>query len=37
MCSVSSFGDNHRYLNFKYKRGNHVWDSPLCKLYKCFD
>ena len=30
--SVSNFGDNYRY-----KIGNHVWDSPLCKLHKCFD
>ena len=25
------------YLSYKYKIGNHVWDSPLCKLPKCFD
>ena len=35
--SVSNFGDNYRYLSYKYKIGNHVWDSPLCKLHKCFD
>ena len=35
--SVSNFGDNYRYLSYKYKIGNHVWDSPLCKLLKCFD
>ena len=35
--SVSNFGDNFRYLRYKYKIGNHVWDSPLCKLQKCFD
>ena len=34
---VSNFGDNYRYLSYKYKIGNHVWDSPLCKLHKCFD
>ena len=34
--SVSNFGDNYRYLSYKYKIGNHVWDSPLCKLHKCF-
>ena len=35
--SVSNFGDNYRYLSYKYKIGNHVWDSPLCKLHNCFD
>ena len=31
--SVSNFGDNYyRYLIYKYKIGNHVWDSPLCCL-----
>ena len=35
--SVSNFRDNNRYLSYKYKIGNHVWDSPLCKLHKCFD
>ena len=35
--SVSNFGDNYRYLSYKYKIGNHVWNSPLCKLLKCFD
>ena len=40
--SVSNFRDNYRYLSYisqlyKYKIGNHVWDSPLCKLHKCFD
>ena len=35
--SVSNFGDNYRYFSYKYKIGNHVWDSPLCKLHKCFD
>ena len=35
--SVSNFVDNYRYLSYKYKIGNHVWDSPLCKLYKYFD
>ena len=38
MCSsVSNFGDNYRYLSYKYIIGNPVWDSPLCKLHKCFD
>ena len=23
--------------SYKYKRGNHVWDSLLCKLNTCFD
>ena len=35
--SVSNLGDNYRYLSYKYKIGNHVWDLPLCKLHKCFD
>ena len=35
--SVSNFGDNYRYLSYKYKIGNHVEDSTLCKLHKCFD
>ena len=35
--SVSNFRDYYRYLSYKYKIGNHVWDSPLCKLLKCFD
>ena len=34
--SVSNFGDNYRYLSYKYKMGNRVWDSPLCKLHKSF-
>ena len=32
--SVSNFGDNYRYLSYEYNIGNHVWDSPLCKLHK---
>ena len=35
--SVSNFGDTYRYLSYKYKIGNHIWDSSLCKLHKCFD
>ena len=35
--SVSNFGDNYRYLSYKCIIRNHVWDSPLCKLHKCFD
>ena len=35
--SVSNFGDNYGYLSCNHKIGNHVWDSPLCKLHKCFD
>ena len=35
--SASNFGDNYIYLCYKYKIGNHVWDSPLCKLRQCFD
>ena len=34
--SVSNFRNNYtRYLSYKYTIGNHVWDSPLCKLHKC--
>ena len=37
-CSnVSNFGDNYRYLSYKDKIRNYVWDSPLCRLHKCFD
>ena len=35
--SSSDFGDNYRYLSYKYNIGIHVWNFPLCKLYKCFD
>ena len=35
--SLSDFGDNYRYLSYKYNIGIHVWNLPLCKLYKCFD
>ena len=35
--SVSNFRDNYRYISYKYKIGNHVWDLPLYKLHKCFD
>ena len=35
--SVSNVGDNYRYLSYKYKIANHVWDSPSCNLHKCFD
>ena len=35
--SVSYFGDKYRDLSDKYTIVNHVWDSPLCKLHKCFD
>ena len=35
--SVSYFGDNYRHFSYKYKIGNHVWDSPLSKIHKCFD
>ena len=37
MSSFSDFGDNYRYLSYKYGIGIHVWHLPLCKLYKCFD
>ena len=35
--SVYNFEDNYKCLSFKYKIGNHVCDSPLCELHKCFD
>ena len=37
ISSFSDFGDNYRYLSYKYGIGIHVWDLPLCKLCKCFD
>ena len=37
ISSFSDFGDNYRYLSFKYLIRIHVWHLPLCKLYKCFD
>ena len=38
MCfGVSNFEDIYRYLSYKYKIRNHLWESPLCKLHKCFD
>ena len=27
--SVSNFGDDYRYLSYKFKIGDHVWDSPV--------
>ena len=29
--------DNYRYLSYNYGIRIHVWNLPLCKLYKCFD
>ena len=37
ISSFSDFGDNYRYLSYKYGIGIHAWHLPLCKLYKCFD
>ena len=37
ISSFSDFGDNYRYLSYKYEIRIHVWHLPLCKLYKCFD
>ena len=34
ISSFSEFGDNYRYLSYKYEIGIHIWDFPLCKLYK---
>ena len=33
----SDFGDNYRYISYKYGIGIHKWHLPLCKLYKRFD
>ena len=35
--SVSNFGDNYRYLRYKYKIELIIWNLPLCKLHTCFD
>ena len=35
--SFSDFGDNYRYLSYKYGIGKHVWHLPISKLCKCFD
>ena len=35
ISSFSDFGDNYRYLSYKYGIG--CVNLPLCKLYKCFD
>ena len=37
ISSFSYFGDNYRYLSYKYGIETHVWHLPLWKLYKCFD
>ena len=37
ISSVSHFGDNYRYPSYKYGIVIHVWQLPLCKLYKRFD
>ena len=31
----STFGDNYRYLSFKYNIGSHIWFSSLNKITKC--
>ena len=31
----STFGDNYRYLSFKYNIGSHIWFSSLSKVTKC--
>ena len=33
ISSFSDFGDNYRYLSYKYGIEIHVWHLPLCKLY----
>ena len=37
ISSFSDFGDNYRYLSYKYGIGIHVGHLPFCKFYKCFD
>ena len=37
VSSISDFGDNYRYLSYKFGIGIHIWHLPLCKLYKSFD
>ena len=37
ISSFSDFGDNYRYITYKYRIGILEWHLPLCKLYKCFD
>ena len=37
ISSSSDFGNNYRYLSYKYGTGIHVWHLPSCQLYKCFD
>ena len=31
----STFGDNYRYLRFKYNIGTHIWISSLNEVTKC--
>ena len=31
ISSFSDFGDNYRYLSYKYGIGIHVWHLPLCR------
>ena len=37
VSSFLAFGDNYRYLSYKYGITIHVWHLSLCKLYQCFD
>ena len=37
VSSFSYFGDNYRFLSYKYGIGIHVWHLPLFNLCKCFD
>ena len=37
ISSYSDFGDNYRYLSYKYRIVLHVWHLPLCRFHKCFD
>ena len=37
ISNFSDFGDNYRYLSYKYEIGIHVWHLPLSKLCTCFD
>ena len=33
----STFGENLRYLSYKYNLSPTLWISPLCNVYKCIN
>ena len=35
--SYSTFGENFRYLSYKYDLSPTLWISPLCNVYKCIN